>query len=214
MIFKEKDKMAIRQRLSSMSAPVKLIYFTQELECMTCKDTHELLKELTELSDKLTLEVYDFVTDKEIVAMYDIDKIPATIVAPAEGDAKAIRYFGIPAGYEFASLLDDILMVSSGDSDLSDVNKQTVRQIEKPVHLQVFVTPTCPYCPGAVRLAHQMAFENPKVIGDMVEATEFPHLVQRYGVRGVPRTVINETEAIEGALPEKQFILRVLDVLE
>ena len=64
-----------------------------------------------------------------------------------------------------------------------------------------------------MRLAHQMAFENPNVIGDMVEATEYPHLVQRYGVRGVPRTVVNETGAIEGAVPEQQFISRIVDML-
>lgn len=213
MIFQEKDRVAIQQRLSAMTAPVKLIYFTQELECPTCRDTQELLKALTDLSDKLSLEVFNFVTDKETVEKYDIDKVPATVVAPADGDARALRYFGIPSGYEFASLLDDILMVSSGDSGLTDASREAVRGVQAPVHLQVFVTPTCPYCPVAVRLAHQMAWENPKIIGDMVEAIEFPHLAQRYRVMGVPRTVINEKDHIEGALPEQQFVSRIVEAV-
>jgi glutaredoxin-like protein len=213
MIFQEKDRIAIQQRLAPMTAPVKLIYFTQELECPTCRDTQELLGALTDLSDKLSLEVYNFVTDKETAEKYDIDKIPATVVAPADGDTRGVRYFGIPSGYEFASLLDDILMASSGDSGLTDASKEAVRRIEAPIHLQVFVTPTCPYCPVAVRLAHQMAWENPKIMGDMVEAIEFPHLAQRYSVMGVPRTVINETDHIEGALPEQQFVSRIVDAV-
>ncbi len=142
MILREKDQTAIRQRLTPMTKPVRLIYFTQELECPTCRDAHELLRALTDLSEKLSLEVYNFVADQAIAERYRIDKIPATIVAPAEGELRAIRYFGIPSGYEFASLLDDILMVSSGDSGLADASKKTVRRIASPVHLQVFVTPT------------------------------------------------------------------------
>jgi glutaredoxin-like protein len=142
MILREKDQAAIRERLKPMAAPVKLVYFTQELECATCRDGHELLTELAGLSDKLSLEVFNFTLDKAVAEKYRIDKIPATIVAPAEGEVRAIRFYGIPSGYEFASLLDDILMVSSGDSGLSDASKETVRRITSPVHLQVFVTPT------------------------------------------------------------------------
>jgi glutaredoxin-like protein len=142
MMLRDKDQAAIRERLKPMTAPVKLIYFTQELECATCRDTHELLTELTSLSDKLSLEVYNFTLDKEVVEKYRIDKIPATVVAPATGEARAIHYYGIPSGYEFASLLEDILMVSSGDSGLSDVSKQALRSITSPLRLQVFTTPT------------------------------------------------------------------------
>jgi predicted DsbA family dithiol-disulfide isomerase len=57
-----------------------------------------------------------------------------------------------------------------------------------------------------VRLAHQFALENDCITGDAVEASEFPHLAQRYQVRAVPRTIVNETAAIEGALPEVAFL--------
>jgi glutaredoxin-like protein len=142
MILREKDQMAIRQRLAPMTKPVKLIYFTQELECPTCRDTHALLTEFAGLSDKLSLEVFNFTLDKTQTEKYRIDKIPAIVVAPSEGEERAIRYFGIPSGYEFASLIDDVLMVSSGDSGLSGASKETVLKIMTPVHLQVFVTPT------------------------------------------------------------------------
>jgi alkyl hydroperoxide reductase subunit AhpF len=101
-------------------------------------------EELAELSDKITLEVYDFVDDKEIAEQYNIDKIPATVVMKGGDQAKDynIRYFGIPSGYEFSSLIEDILMVSAEDSGLSDTTKEYLASLSEPVHLQVFVTPT------------------------------------------------------------------------
>jgi glutaredoxin len=87
-------------------------------------------------------------------------------------------------------------------------------KIDKPLHLQVFVTPTCPYCPKAVRMAHKAAIENENITADMVEAAEFPHLSMRYNVRGVPRTVIGEDFPIEGAVPEMAFVEKVMEAYQ
>jgi len=212
-LLQESDREQIRQRLESMKDPVVLVNFTQELECMYCRETRQLLEELVELSDKLSLEKYNFQIDSEEAKSYQIDKIPATIVRTPEKDY-GIRYYGIPSGYEFASLLEDILMVSNGDSDLSEQSRSLLRDLNKPVHIQVFVTPTCPYCPMAVRLAHQIAMESDQVVADMVESTEFPHLAQKYEVMGVPKTIINETVTFEGAVPEEMFVQRVMDAVK
>jgi len=209
-ILRDEDKKAVQERLSPMTGEVKLVMFTQEMECQYCRETHDLLNEISELSDKISVEFYDFVKDKDKADAYNIDKVPATLVLDPGESRKNIRYYGVPSGYEFASLLDDILMVSSGDSGLSDDTKAALAKLEKEIHMQVFVTPTCPYCPGAVRLAHQMAFETDKVTGDMVEATEFPQLSMKYNVRGVPRTIINEDGAVEGMMPEADVLKEVL----
>jgi len=168
------------------------------------------MEELAELSDLITLEKYHFLTDKEKAEEYKIDKIPATIVMSEDKDY-GIRYFGIPSGYEFASLLEDILMISAGDSGLEPESREKLAKLEKPVHIQVFVTPTCPYCPMAVRLAHQIAFESDKVRGDMIEVTEFPHLGNKYGVMGVPKSVFNEKVELEGAVPEPHYVEKVIE---
>ena len=91
--------------------------------------------------------------------------------------------------------------------------KEYAAALKKPLHLQVFVTPTWPYCPQAVRLAHQLAMESSMVNGDMVEAIEFPHLSMKYQVQGVPRTVINENTFMEGAAPEQMLIQKVKQAL-
>jgi glutaredoxin-like protein len=191
-----------------MENQVKLINFTQELECHFCRETRGLLEELVELSDQLSLEVYNFQIDKEKVSQYRVDKIPATII---EGDKDyGIRIYGIPFGYEFAALLDVLVSVSRGECGLKLETVELLKELSKPVHLQVLVTPTCPYCATAVRLAQQMALASDLVTADMVEATEFPELVYRYGVRGVPHTVINEYDSVVGAMPEEDFAARVV----
>lgn len=210
--LKEQDRIEIRKRLEGLQNPVKLVFFTQELECMYCKETHQLLQELAELSDKLTLEVYNFAIDREMAEKFSIDKIPATVVM-GEKDY-GIRFYGIPSGFEFSTLLEDIVMVSRGDSGLSEETRKALKAITTPVHLQVFVTPTCPYCPQAVYLAHQFAFESDRITADMVEATEFPHLAQKYRVMGVPKTVANDRDVVEGAAPEPMLLERLQEVLK
>jgi glutaredoxin-like protein len=204
-------KQQVRDEFANMTNPVKLVLFTQEMECMYCSETHALIEEVAELSDKITLEVYDQIADKEIAEQYNIDKIPAVAIVADGDDAKdyGIRLYGIPSGYEFSTLIGDIAMVSQRESGLDAATKKYIQGLEAPLHMQVFVTPTCPYCPGAVRLAHMMAMESDMVIGDMVEATEFPHLSQKYQVMGVPRTVINENTFIEGSVPEQMLVDKV-----
>jgi glutaredoxin-like protein len=214
-LLKDEDRKQLTEHFKSLKTPVKMVVFTQEMECQYCSETRMIAEELAALSDKITLEVYDFMNDKEIAEQYNIDKIPATVVMKG-GDAPkdyGIRYFGIPSGYEFSSLIEDIMMISSGQSGLSQETKDILAKLDQPVHFQVFVTPTCPYCPQAVLLAHQLAFESDMVRGDMVEAIEFPHLSNKYQVQGVPRTVINETVHQEGAAPEAMVMAKLQEAL-
>jgi glutaredoxin-like protein len=209
------DKKVVKELQDSfkdLKKDVRLRYFTQEMECRFCKETRELLLELEKTSDHIKLEILDFVKDKAEAEKHGVDKIPAVVVMD-EMDY-GIKFYGIPAGYEFASLIEAIKLVVSGKHDLRKDTTKFLDGLKKDVHLQVFVTPTCPYCPGAVILAHKMAYYSPKVKGDMVEATEFPHLAQKYNVMGVPRTVINEKEFQEGAAPEDMIVKKIKAALK
>jgi glutaredoxin-like protein len=214
-LLREEDRNHLIKEFEALQEPVKLLMFTQELECQYCRETRMIAEEVAALSDTISLEVYNFVTDKEVAEQYNIDKIPAIAVLRGGDEPKdyGIRYYGIPSGYEFSSLIEDIMMVSQGESGLSETTKQQLKDLTKPVHIQVFVTPTCPYCPQAVRLAHQLALESDLIRADMVEAIEFPHLSMKYQVHGVPRTVINETTHIEGAVPEPMLMKRFKEAI-
>ncbi len=136
----DEDAVQIRERLKSLVNPVKLVHFTQELNLEYGREAKQLLEELAALSDKLSLEVYNFLLDQEKVAEYGVDKVPATVVRNTQN--YRIRFYGLTAGYEFVSLLDAILSVSRGDSGLREESKEKLRKISQPLHLEVFVTPT------------------------------------------------------------------------
>jgi alkyl hydroperoxide reductase subunit AhpF len=140
VLLSDEDARGVRQQLQALADPVRLVHFTQERDLEYGRETRLLLQEVTALSDKLSLEVYDFLLDKDPVAAYRVDKVPATIVCGAKD--YGIRFFGLPAGYEFLNLLDAMLTVSRGDSGLSENSKGKLQALAQPIHLEVFVTPT------------------------------------------------------------------------
>jgi glutaredoxin-like protein len=211
-MISDKDKKTVGDRLSKLTGPVKLVMFTQDMECQFCKETRELVEELADLSDKISAEVKDFVKQEAEVKKLGIDKIPAIAVLGKGDKDYGIRFYGIPAGYEFMSLLEAIEIVSRGESGLSANGRERIKGLNKPVNLQVFVTPTCPYCPRAVVQAFRMAVESPNVTASMVEATEFPHLANKYQVSGVPHTVIGDSpQPMIGAYPEAAALDLILN---
>jgi glutaredoxin-like protein len=211
-LLSDQDKAALVEMFEGLSQPVKLLLGVSD-ECPTCSDTREILGEVASLSEQIAVEIVDLGAADGRAENYVIDRAPGLAVLGGGEDAGdyGIRYFGIPSGYEFSSLIQDIIMVGSGESGLSESTRTALNDLAEPVHIQVFVTPTCPYCPGAVHLAHQMAFHSSWVRADMVEAIEFPDLAQKFGVMGVPRTVINEQVHVEGAVPEAALLPKVLE---
>jgi len=140
-LLQDKDKETVKTRFQEgLVNPVRLVNFTQVFECEFCAETRQLVEEVAALSDKITLEVYNFAIDKEKVEEYKVDKIPAIAIV-GEKDY-GIRYYGIPSGYEFSSLIEDIIDVSRGEAELLPATKEALASITEPLHFQVFVTPT------------------------------------------------------------------------
>jgi glutaredoxin-like protein len=139
-LIKDKDRAQIEKKFAQLVSPVKLLMFTQDFECEYCAVTRELLEDLAVVSNQLTLEVKDFAADAEAAARYGVDKIPA-IVVMGEKDY-GIRFFGVPAGYEFSTLLDGIVDVSRKDPQLSPEVLDLLAKVDQPVQMQVMVTPT------------------------------------------------------------------------
>ena len=206
--IQEEDRKYLEEQFARLNRDVTLRLFVRKEGCSTCQVEQELLTELAGISDRLKLSVHDLDAEPELGQRMKVDKVPALAV---EGEKDyGIRFYGIPSGYEFASLIEDILDVGTGEVDLPDGVRQGLEKIDRDVHIQVFVTPNCPYCPAAVRAAHKFAFLSDKVRADMVMASEFPILADHYQVMAVPKVVINETTSFEGALPEELFLDKIL----
>jgi glutaredoxin-like protein len=214
------DQQTLQKLFEGLEGDVTITNFTQReslliipgQECDYCKETRELLEEVTALSEKLHLEMRDFVRDKQEADSLGVTRIPAFVL---QGRAKgSVRYFGIPTGYEFSTLVEDLLDVSKGTTNLSDTTREALATVDQNLHIQVFVTPTCPYCPRAARLAHKLAIENEHITADVVEVSEFIDMAQLYRVQGVPKTVVNERIEMVGAVPESRFMQQVFEALD
>jgi glutaredoxin-like protein len=208
----------VKELFDELNEPVEVLFFGKEGQCQYCEDTLQLVDEVAGISDKIGLRIYDLEQDHEIARQYNVDKAPGMVIAGRDGEQildYGIRYAGIPSGHEFSSLIHDMVLVSSRDSGLKKETREYLQGLGEPVLLQVFVTPTCPYCPRAVVLAHQMALESPMVEAEMVEAMEFPELSAQFGVSGVPHTTINSGRGnVIGALPEEHILSELRSALQ
>lgn len=205
--------------LSALPQQVTLKLFTRAgaVNCPGCADASDLLDELAAASGgTVRIETHDVDIDPHVADRYHVRSVPAIAVL-GDGETRrdyGIRFLGAPDGYEFATLIEDIRLVGSGEVDLMPATRDVLEHLLTPLHIQVFVTPTCPYCPRAALLAHSLAMASDKVTAEVIDAAEFPVLANEYHVRGVPRTIVNDTVHIEGALPESAFLQRLMPLLE
>ena len=193
---------------TKLEDPVRIVMFTQEVECRFCSDTRQLVQELATLNDKIKVEVYDFVANADKAKELGIDKIPALAIIGKKD--YGVRIYGIPYGYELQTLISAVIGVSNGKTDLSDKTKTILADVKSPVHIQVFVTLTCPHCPAAASIAHKLAIESDMIKADVIDSSEFAVLAQKYAVIGVPKIIINEKVEFVGAFNEDLFAEHVL----
>lgn len=196
----------VRERFTEIEDDVNILLFlTKRGRCLSCNEVSEIMKILDNLSDKVTVNRH---IDDIYVKKYDIKYFPTTFIQKPN-----IRYIGIPSGYEFGVIIEDIVYVSKRDLPLPPKIVERVKSILNPVHIRVFVTPTCPYCPRAALNAHIFAMLNKNIVGEVIEAMEFPELADRYGVYAVPKIVINDKVEFEGAYPINMFLDKIFEAL-
>ena len=186
---------------------VRLILFEQSIGCDTCAPTRRALEQIVESHEYVTLETLNLVLDKERAAEYGVDRVPAVIIAAPGRDR--VRYYGAPLGNELPTLVQAIHMTSTGETGLSDRSRVQLRALTAPVRLQVFFTPTCIYCPRMIALANQLAVESPLVSTVAIDAAEYPDLVRRWLVNGVPKTIINDGVEIMGTASEEELVAAI-----
>ncbi|MGC8663232.1 MAG: protein disulfide oxidoreductase [Thermoplasmata archaeon] len=210
LISEEDKKYLMEEFEKNLKEDVKLYVFTvNDPSCQYCKESVDIANELASLSDLIKVLNYDL--NSEIAKKMGIEHAPTSVVTDGNEYGSRIRYIGIPAGYEFSSLVEDIMSVSKRNVKFDGHVKEHLEQVDKPIKIQVFVTPTCPYCPKAVRVAHKFAQYNDNITGEMIEAIEFPDWADKFGVSSVPHIVINEDVQFIGAYPEENFIEYVME---
>ena len=217
-----RDQDALRQRFKSdLTSRVRIDYFTQKptplyvpgrQDCVYCEDVKTMLEELASLSERIALSVHELVEAGPLAKELSVDKVPAIVIRGQTN--RPLRFFGFPAGNEFPGFVETLIDAARGAVDLRPETAKQLRKLKADVGLQVMVTPTCPYCPGLARAAFKLGLQSARLKVDVVEASEFPALVQRYGVRAVPTTVIDEKLVLPGAMDEATLVQQLMRVAE
>lgn len=142
-LLSERDRQVVRTRLAEIAHPVRLLFFTQAIGAPeTVAIMKQILDELVSLSDQIALEEVNFVLERERAAQYGVDDIPAIVLLKGDEDTR-LRFLGAPAGYEFMSLIEAVVLAGSDDSGLTPESKALIAaRVDAPLDIQVFVTPT------------------------------------------------------------------------
>jgi len=196
----------VKKILDPMKDPITIVLFTKTTDCESCEPTLQIINEVKEISDKIRIKVYDLEKDTAEVAKYNIEMAPSFVILDKDDQYKGVKFNGVPAGHEFNSFLSALVEMSGNESDVPADFAARVAKIDKPVNIKVFVTMSCPHCPGAVQKAHKLAMMNKNVVGEMIEAQTFYELSEKYNVSGVPKIVINDTIELIGNQPIETFL--------
>ncbi|SVB57224.1 uncharacterized protein METZ01_LOCUS210078 [marine metagenome] len=198
----------LAEHLAVLPVPVRLVFFTQTFGCDSCLPARQVIDEIAGLSKQITVEEYNLVLDKEKVDEFGVDGAPATAIVGARD--LGLRYYGVPQGHELTSFVDAVVLASAGDTGLTPESLAVVATVHRPIDIKVFVTATCTFCPEMVRLAYRLAAASSHITTSVIEATEFPALVQKYRVSGVPKTIINDRIDLLGHRSEEVFVREAL----
>jgi glutaredoxin-like protein len=205
-LLNEELQNQIREFLNNMKDEVTFIFFASEKNCETCEQTKMLLSEISELTEKITFVEKSLENDKADAKKYDITLAPSFVILDHEGKYKGVKFNGIPAGHEINSFLSAVIDMSGVEFGFEPEIIERIKKIDKPVNIKVFVTLSCPHCPGAVSNAHRLAMLNDNINSEMIEAQTFYDLSQKYKVSGVPKIVINEKHELMGNQPLEAYL--------
>lgn len=205
-MLNEDIRKQLKEIFEGMKNDVTIALFTKEEPCETCEETESFMKELVSTSEKLHFKQYDINVDKEITKEYGVELTPSIVLLDNNEEYKRIKFNGIPAGHEINSLIAAILEVSGNSNNLPKPIEERLKKVIKPINIKVFVTLSCPHCPGAVEKAHKLALENPNINAEMIEAQTFYDLSDKYNVSSVPKIVINDKYEFVGNQPFEEFL--------
>jgi glutaredoxin-like protein len=211
-LLDQQSKEELKKFFEQVEKKIEVILITDENNKVPQFDPNEIAKQLLEEVKEVSNGKFDFMVrenDSAFVKALGIDieetggKFGPTIVFK---DNPRMVFLGLPSGHEFSVFLEDIHMLDKGHAHLPEDVVEKIKNINKKLEVLVFVTPTCPYCPGMTYLAHSMAYLNENIRGIMVEAMEFPEFANAFSVMGVPRTIIRDAETKEVIVDQEGMV--------
>ncbi len=215
-LLDEKTRETLNKEFSALKKPLTIFLLTdktsnQQYENQAVRILDEI-SSLPSAKDKITL-IKKSISSPGVEAeakQYGITPwgTPAITLLDEDKKPTGIIFYGVPGGYEFKTFIEATKMISDGDSGLKPETRELITKLETsaPIEIKIFITLTCPYCPAAVKLAEQFAYESKgKIIARTIDASAFSELATKYNIFSVPRLIINDTDGKTGAPTENEL---------
>jgi glutaredoxin-like protein len=206
------DMAMVESKFKNLKDPLKLIFFSRETNCTHCSEARKIYEMLVSISQKLEFEYFNFNVDEEKNKKYRIFSVPAVAVTGKRD--YGIRYYGYPHGLELNDFIDDLVYVSRGEVAFNDTVTDKLYRLKAQVYLKVFISSSCPYSIPVAKTVIKLAVASDNINADIIDAIEFMEISEKYDVRGIPVTVVNNRTKFYGAFDDEEYLDRVLQVVQ
>jgi len=207
-MFSDNDRAALERRFSSMVEPITLMVFGDDGPLS--KQLTDLANALAATSQKIKVEVVQADGGRS-PRMKELKLDHWPVLVPTRGDFSRIRYYGVPAGYEVAPIVEGLVELSTSRTGLSPKAREALATVRRKANIKIFVLPTCHFCPIVAKHAYRATIESKNVSVDVIDARMFPDLATRHSVMGVPKVILNDNLDITGAMDEVEFFNKLRD---
>lgn len=197
----------IKEMLSIMKEKVNVVFFGNDTD--GSKMTEKLLEEIIPLNELLTLTKFSLQENAVEAKKYNITSAPAYVVFNDETEARGV-FYGLPLGHEINTLLTTLVDASKAGLLFDEQTLNKIDAINKPTNIKVFVTTSCPHCPGAAINALRLAQLNKNINTEVFEVQTNMEIGNKYNVSGVPKILINEQDELMGDQPIEAFLQTIL----
>jgi len=203
--LKEEIASQLREVFQKMEKNVTLVTIVDE-SVKKSLELKEVLEEISELGDKLKLEVYKRGENPEIEEKINADKYPVVAFLDSEGRYRGVKFHGIPGGHELNSFVMSIYNLAGPGQGITSEILEKIKEIDKKVNIKVGVSLTCHHCPDAVIAAQRLAIENENIEAEMIDVLQFADIRSKYNIMSVPAIIINDSEVSFGAKKIEEII--------
>ncbi len=204
-MFNDEIRGQLKEIFGEMKNPVHIEFFTEE-GAQAAQEVEGFLNEIAEISEKIAVTVNHLPEAAEKAGRLGVVRTPGFVVLDSEDQDHGVQFYGLPGGHEINSFIYALMAVSGGKEELPEELIEELKNFEKDINIKVFVTLSCPHCPGAVSKAHRLALENPRIKAEMIDANLFPELSQEHNVSSVPKIVFNNGRDLIGNQPVESFM--------
>ena len=159
----------------------------------------DLILDISELSNKINVEIYNRSENLEIENKISCDKLPIVALLDSKKEYTGIKFHGVPGGHELNSFILAIYNAAGPGQAIDDTLKQSIKEIHDKVNIKVAVSLSCHLCPDVVVAAQRIALENPLIEAEMINISEFPDLKSKHSIMSVPCIIVNDKKLYFGS---------------